>query len=113
MARTYEENLAERRRLYNERIEWGLCVRCGAPLKCVKTHYCAACLEKNRAYQHANRERIREYQRERYHRRAADHKARGLCVYCDAPATRGNLCEYHFEYYKNANRKKGKYKKCR
>ncbi len=110
MAQTAEERQAKRvecqKRLHDERIAWGLCIRCGRPLNGVKTLQCSACLAKEAERREQNREKNREYMR----RRIADHRARGLCVNCDAPAVRGGRCEYHREYYRLKNRERRKFK---
>lgn len=95
MSKTSSERSEKRKRLYNERLEWGVCVICGAPLKGTKTHACPACLERQRKYQR---------------KKAAERRSLGLCVYCDTPAAHGNLCERHYNYYKTINRERCKRK---
>ena len=110
MAQTYAEHLAKckecNKRTHDERIRWGLCIRCGKPLNGVTTFQCAACLAKEAERRAKNREAIRERQRQR----VADHRARGLCVHCDSPAVRGGRCEYHHNYHNAIRRRKGKIK---
>lgn len=105
MAQTYAEHLAKvkecNKRTHDERIRWGLCIRCGKPLNGVTTFQCAACLAKQTEHREKNREANREWQR----KRVADHRARGLCVHCDSPAVpNGYRCEYHRDYYKKLDR---------
>ena len=99
MAQTYAEHLAKckecHKRLHDERVRWDLCIRCGQPLEGVKTLQCSVCLAKEAERREKNREKIREYMR----KRVADHRARGLCIYCNEPAVRGGKCEYHGKYY--------------
>lgn len=101
MAQTIEQRRAVteacRRRLHDERVEWGVCILCGKPLRGEKTLSCAACIEKRAEYREKNRERIRQQQRDRIQ----FYKANGLCIHCGRPAEDGyKKCAYHREYYK-------------
>lgn len=110
MAQTPEERQAKRnefsKRLYYERISWGLCFRCGKPLTDEKTLQCKSCLVKGAERRRRNREKNLEYSR----RRIADHRARGLCLFCDAPAVTGTRCEYHRKYYNLLDRERNRRK---
>ena len=113
MAQTYEERIAKmkecNKRLHDERIKWGLCFRCGKPLTEETTLQCKDCLAKAAEWRELHREEDRERQR----RRMADHRAKGLCLYCNAPATAGTQCEYHRNYYllKNRESQRRRYQK--
>ena len=108
MAQTYEEHLAKseecRKRTHDNRVRWGLCVRCGKKLTDEKTLQCKNCLAKDAERRKLNREKNLEYQR----RRVADHRARGLCLFCNDPAVTKTRCEYHRKYLKVMNSKRKK-----
>lgn len=111
MARTRDEHIAKmkecNKRTHDERMLWGLCIRCGKPLTDETTMQCRACLAKQAERRKLNREKNLEYQR----RRTADHLARGLCLFCDEPAVPNRTrCKYHLEYYRMLDRKRGRKK---
>ena len=106
MAQTPAERQAKRnechKRLHDERIRWGLCIRCGKQLTDEKTLQCKACLAMQAERREKDRDKILEIQR----RRAAEHRAKGLCLYCNSPAVTKTRCEYHWKYYLMLDRDK-------
>ena len=99
MARTPEEIRAKseecHKRLHDERIGWGVCIQCGKPLVEETTLHCKGCLARRAEQRERDRAKILDRQR----KRIADHRARGLCLYCDTPAVTKTMCDYHRKYY--------------
>nr|DAZ45864.1 MAG TPA: Thaumarchaeal output domain 1 [Caudoviricetes sp.] len=75
---------------YAERVEKGLCTRCGKRPAKDGAHTCVYCAEKTNAYHRRKRAEKRLNAQERYEK--------GICRFCNNPVKDGyKLCEHHYQ----------------
>ena len=75
---------------YAERVEKGICTRCGKRPAKDGTRTCVYCTEKTNAYHRRKRAEKRLNAQERYEK--------GICRFCDKPVKEGyKLCEHHYQ----------------
>lgn len=96
-AKKYNEKGSKRhKRIYQERKEKGVCVKCGSPVK--QGIYCERCREKRNAKRREGRKDVGEAFRERI--------AAGVCMYCGGETVPGyKLCEVCLNRRRELNRK--------